>query len=168
MRPKSAVFSQRLRQEEMDGLTYFVLSGCSRELAFLKFIRPDFIGKKSSASLDAAVKEFFSSKDAKDYIDAYKLTLDEFLSPKSAAKPPVAEDIETRKALAKNKLTEFATELVEHIDSAKDPEFVLKVADKVGLLGEDTVQEEAPRRYLPVTCSECVYRKFVEENCVEE
>ena len=62
---------------------------------------------------------------------------------------------------------EFAMSLADNIEQAEDPETVLKLMDKVGLLDGDEEAEELPRRYLPVTCSECAYRKFVEENCEE-
>lgn len=112
------------------------------------------------------MKEFFASKDARDYLEAYQKTLDEFLHPKQVKSEPKGT-MEERKAKAKTKLVEFAMSLADNIEQASDPEFVLKVADKAGLLDGDEEVEEQPRRYLPVTCSECAYRKFVEENCEE-
>lgn len=162
MRPKSGTFN--LLPEEMDGLTYYVLSGCSREIAFLKFVRPDFVGSKASAVVKAASTQFFSSKDAKDYISAYKQTIEDTLSSKQKQSSS-AGNLEERKARAKTKLIEFAMSLADDIQNASDPEFVLKMADKAGLLDRDENVEELPRRYLPVTCSSCEYRKFVEENC---
>ena len=110
------------------------------------------------------MKEFFASKDAKAYLEAYQKTLDEFLHAKPVKSEPKGS-LEERKAKAKTKLVEFAMSLADNIDQATDPEFVLKVADKAGLLDGDEEVEEQPRRYLPVTCGECEYRKFVEENC---
>lgn len=163
MRPKSVKFD--LLNEEMDGLTYYVLSGCSRDFAFLKFIRPDFVGSKAQSVVKSAVTQFFASKSAKEYMEAYRKTIEELLSPKteSTAKPSVS--IEERKAKAKTKLVEFAMSLADNIEQADDKEFVLKVADKAGLLDMDEEVEEQPRRYLPVSCNSCEYRKFVEENC---
>lgn len=165
MRPKSGIYN--LLSEEMDGLTYYVLSGCPREVAFLKFIRPDFIGSKAQTAVKAAVSQFFATKEVKDYLEAYKKTIEELLSEKDRPRPSGSGSIEERKAKAKTKLTEFAMRLAEDIDQADDPEAVLKIADKVGLLDQDDQAEEVPRRYLPVTCSGCAYRKFVEENCEE-
>lgn len=110
------------------------------------------------------MKEFFASKDAKAYLEAYQKTLDEFLHAKPAKSEPKGS-LEERKAKAKTKLVEFAMSLADNIDQATDPEFVLKVADKAGLLDGDEEVEEQPRRYIPVSCNECAYRKFVEENC---
>lgn len=164
-RPKQGKFN--LRPEEMDGLSYYLLSGCARETAFLKFIRPDFIGSKAQTAVKAAVTQFFAMKDVKDYLAAYKQTIDDLLSPPRDSVKQTSRNIEERKAMAKSKLVEFAMDLANNIDSASDPEFVLKIADKAGLLEQDDKIEEAPRRYIPVTCGECVYRKFVEENCEE-
>jgi hypothetical protein len=163
-RPKQGRFE--LRPEEMDGLSYYVLSGCSREVAFLKFIRPDFIGSKANTAVKAAITQFFSAKPVKDYIEAYRETIEELLS--GSGQPKQAQtggSLEERKARAKTKLVEFAMDLAEDIEHASDKEFVLKLADKAGLLDMGEEAEEVPRRYLPVTCSECEYRKFVEENC---
>ena len=167
MRPKSGKFD--LLQEEMDGLSYYVLSGCKREVAFLKFIRPDFIGSKSTAAVNSAVSQFFASKEVKDYIEAYRKTVEDLLAekdrPKQLATAERTGSIEECKARAKTKLVEFAMSLADNIDQADDPEFVLKIADKCQLLDSEDQVEEQPRRYLPVRCSGCEYRKFVEENC---
>ena len=56
--------------------------------------------------------------------------------------------------IAMTRATEFAMSLAENIDQADDPEYVLKLMDKVGLLDGDEQVEEQPRRYLPVTCSD--------------
>lgn len=163
-RPKSGKFD--LRPEEMDGLSYYVLSGCPREVAFLKFIRPDFIGSKATTAVKAAVTQFFSTRPVKEYIEAYKATIEGLLSGSGKAKEEEKSgSLEERKARAKTKAMEFAMDLAEHIEDASDPETVLKLMDKVGLLDGDEQVEEVPRRYLPVTCNECEYRKFVEENC---
>lgn len=165
MRPKGQKFN--LTVEEMDGLTYYVLFGCSREIAFLKFVRPDFISTKTNPAVKAAVQQFFASKDVKEYIDAYQKTIADLLAEKDKPKPTNTGTLEERKAKAKTKAMEFAMSLADNIEQAEDPETVLKLMDKVGLLDGEEEVEEQPRRYLPVTCSECAYRKFVEENCEE-
>ena len=163
MRPKSGKFT--LLQEEMDGLSYYVLSGCSREAAFLKFVRPDFIGSKATAAVKAAVTQFFASKEAQEYMEAYKKTISELLNPKMV-KSEQSGSLEERKARAKTKATEFAISLADNIEDAADPEFVLKLMDKVGLLDQEEQAEELPRRYLPVSPCQtaCAYRMFCEEN----
>lgn len=153
-----------LTQPEQSALTWFVISGCTRKEAFVTFARPDMLGSKAKAALDDYVKQFFSRKEVKEYIDEYQKVLDGALHPKMV-QPKQSGSLEERKAKAKTKLVEFAMTLADNIEQADDPEFVLKVADKAGLLDGEEEVEEQPRRYLPVTCSSCEYRKFVEENC---
>lgn len=162
LRPQD--FVSNLSQPEQTCLTWFVLSGCTRKEAYLAFAHPEFMVSGSKPAFASSMKEFFASKEAKEYIEAYQKTLNNFLHP-AQGKAKATGSMEERKAKAKTKLVEFAMTLADNIDQADDPEFVLKVADKAGLLdGEDEVVEQ-PRRYLPVTCSACEYRKFVEENC---
>ena len=165
LRPKDFVSS--LTQPEMAALTWYVLSGCAKKEAFLLFCRPDMLDSKAKAAIDDYVRQFFAQKATKDYIDAYQKTLDEFLhpAPVRVTAAPGNGTMEERKARAKTKLVEFAMNLANNIDQAEDPEFVLKMADKAGLLDGDEQAEEQPRRYLPISCSGCEYRKFVEENC---
>lgn len=161
-RPKKGYFD--LSQEEMQALTYHVLSGCSRDEAFVKFVRPDFIGSKATPALKAAISQFFGSKDVKEYIAAYKETIEELLKKSKQPEASSTKSIEERKAAAKTKLVEFAMSLADNIDQSADPEFVLKMADKAGLLDGDERVEELPRRYLPQSCRDCAYRMFCEEN----
>lgn len=163
LRPKDYISS--LSPNEQVCLTWFVISRCTRKEAFLRFARPDLALSSSSPSVDNHVKEFFASKEAKEYIEAYEKTLDGFLHPVQDAPAEPKGNIEERKARAKTKLVEFAMSLADNIENAGDPEFVLKIADKAGLLDIEEKVEEQPRRYLPVTCEGCEYRKFVEENC---
>lgn len=162
LRPKG--FISKLTQPEQSALTWYVLSGCSRKDAYITFARPDFLDSKTKAVLDDYVKQFFASKEAIAYLEAYSQTIDDYLHP-TPVKVDQSVSIEERKSKAKTKLIEFAMSLANNIEQADDPEFVLKVADKAGLLDIEEDIEEQPRRYLPVTCNECEYKKFVEENC---
>lgn len=164
MRPEGFVSS--LQQPEQTALTWYVLSGCTKKDAFFAFCRPDMMASKAKAAVEDYVKQFYARKEVKDYIEAYQATLDAVLHPVAKKETPVGS-LEERKAKAKAKATEFAITLADNIDQADDPDFVLKLLDKVGILDGDEQVEEQPRRYLPVTCSECAYRKFVEENCEE-
>ena len=157
-------FISKLQQSEQTALTWFVLSGCSRRDAFITFCRPDMMASRAQAAIDEHIKQFYARKDVKEYIDAYEKTIDAVLHPVAKKVMPVGS-LEERKAKARTKAMEFAMSLADHIEDAEDPETVLKLMDKVGLLDGDEEVEEQPRRYLPVTCSECAYRKFVEENC---
>lgn len=162
LRPQGFVSS--LSADQQTALSWYVISKCNRKDAFLRFVRPDLAITASTPTIDAAVKEFFSSKAAKDYIEAYIKTLDGILHPAPVVTTP-SGTMEERKARAKTKLVEFAMSLADNIENAGDPEFVLKIADKAGLLEIEEKVEEVPRRYLPARCNDCAYRIFVEENC---
>lgn len=164
LRPKD--FVSPLAQSEQSCLTWYVISGCTKREAFITFARPDMLGTKAKSALDEYVKQFFSQKDVIAYIEAYEDTLNTFIHP-TPVKPQQTGSMEERKAKAKTKLVEFAMTLANDIETAEDPEAVLKIADKIGLLDQDEIVEEQPRRYLPVSCNICEYRKFVEENCEE-
>ena len=167
MRPEN--FKAQLNQSEQTALTWFVLSGCTRDEAFLTFARPDMAGSAARAVVKETIKQFYARAEVKEYIAAYTETLNAVVNPekKKEASLSGSVSLEERKARAKTKLVEFAMSLADNIEQADDPEFVLKMADKCNLLDGDEQVEEQPRRYLPVTCSECAYRKFVEENCEE-
>lgn len=153
-----------LLQNEQSCLTWYVLSGCSRKDAFVTFARPDMFVSRSKPSVESTVREFFARREVKEYVELYEKTLEDFLRPAAPAKKETGS-LEERKSKAKTKLVEFAMSLAENIEQADDPEFVLKIADKCQLLDIDEQVEEVPRRYLPVTCNDCEYRKFIEENC---
>ena len=159
-------YTTKLTQPEQACLTWYVLSACSRKDAFITFARPDMLDSKAKAAVDDYVKQFFARKECAEYIEAYEKTLDSFLHPAPVAATNTVS-FEERKSAAKTKLVEFAMSLADDISMADDPEAILKIADKVGLLDSDEQVEELPRRYLPETCSGCAYRKFVEENCDE-
>lgn len=163
LRPEG--FSSSLKQSDQAALTWYVLSSCSKRDAFVTFARPDMMDKLTKAAVEDYARQFFSTKEAKDYIEAYSKTLDEFLHPKAESKVETLS-LEERKAKAKTRLVEFAMSLADNIEQADDPEFVLKMADKCNLLDGDEEVEEEPRRYLPVSpcLTGCAYRMFCEEN----
>lgn len=163
MRPKRGVYD--LKPEEMDCLNWHILSGCPRDEAFLRFIRPDYLGNRTSPAVKEAVKQFFAMGPVRDYIDAYKETITGVQKPKEDAKEKASGTLEERKARAKTKLVEFAMSLADNIDQAEDPEFVLKMADKAGLLDGEEQVEVAPQRFLAERCSDCRYRVFCEQEC---
>lgn len=161
LRPRD--FHTPLSQPEQAALTWYVLSGCTKKDAFVTFARPDMLGSKAKAAIDDYVKQFFARKECLEYIDAYEETLNEFLHPSAKKEAAPVGSLEERKAKAKAKATEFAITLADNIDQADDPDFVLKLLDKVGILDGDEEVEEQPRRYLPTSClGECRYRAFCE------
>lgn len=162
LRPQGYVSD--LKPEQQLALSWFVLSKCTRKEAFVRFARPDLALSSSAPALDNHVKEFFASKSAKEYIEAYTKTIENFLHPAPAVESKAKGSMEERKARAKTKLVEFAMSLADNIENAGDPEFVLKIADKCNLLDGEEEVVESPRRYIPTQCDSCLYRAFVEDN----
>lgn len=162
LRPEGFVSS--LSQDEQSALTWLTISGCSRRDAFVIFARPDMLEMKAKAALDEYIKQFYARKEVKDYLDAYQKTLDEFLHP-APVKKEASGSLEERKAKAKAKATEFAITLADNIEQADDPDFVLKLLDKVGILDSGEEVEVAPQRFLAERCSDCRYRVFCEQEC---
>ena len=68
MRPKGRHYN--LTDSEMDCLTWFVLSGCSRDYAYMTFVRPDLAINKRN--LSTVSSQFFGSVDVRNYIEAYR------------------------------------------------------------------------------------------------
>lgn len=166
MRPDGTE-TYRLSEREMDALTWMVVSGCPRQDAFLIFAHPEYAHDTNLPVVQSAVKQFFAMKDVKSYLEDYKITLEDALHPKVRSVDPGT--IEERKVKARQKAMEYAIKMADELgDSDVDAEMILKVLDKVGILDGDEAVIEAPRRYIPVTCSDCEYRKFVEENCYRE
>ena len=89
---------------------------------------------------------------------------------KTEAKANVSqEDREERKRRA---LEMLADDLIDQIFALRaggeevDRETIMKMVDRIGWLGDEEVQVESPRRYLPTSCySSCRYRAFVEQEC---
>lgn len=154
-----------LTQEEQTALTWLIVSGCPRKDAVLTFVRPDMLDSKAKAAVEDYIRQFFARREVRDYMEAYQKTIQDFLNPAKEIKPfEPDKPLEERKALSKQKLIEFTMSVVENIDKAKDPEAVMKMADKVGLMDANEDAPEEPRRYLPVRCGSCAYRQFCEEN----
>ena len=123
---------------------------------------------KAKAVVKETIKQFFARAEVKEYITAYRTTIEDFANPKRKEKEPVKEGtIEEKKSRALKQLVEYVLQEAENINTADDPKSILDFANRIGLFDAEEVKAEEPRRYLPVSCSECAYRKFVEENCEE-
>lgn len=156
-----------LNQNEMNALTWAVISGCKPEEAFVAFVRPDLATNK--ALLSKVVPQFFSSFPAIEYMDKYKKVLESFLNPvPKKEKALTEEEQKEKKAVAVRKVVDWVVKNVDNIDALEHPEELIKVMNRLGMFGEEEVQEEKPRRYLPESCDECRYKKFIEENCTEQ
>lgn len=164
MRPDDV--PRTLTIDEQNALTWYVLSGCPKEDAVVLFMRPDMAKSKAKAAVKEYVKQFFSRKDARDYMDAYAAKVDEATHPKKRT-VEMTGTVEEKKSKALSKLVEYVLSEASDIENADDPKAILDYANRIGLFDTEVDAPEAPRRYLPITCSECAYRKFVEEECEE-
>lgn len=159
-----------LTENEQAGLAWYVLSGCNKKEAFLKFVRPDFlVSNKNGAIISSVMSQFFSSKNVQDFIEAYRELIEKKLgdSPRPSVEPSekkIDGTLEERKSLALSKLVEYVLSQAEKINDSEDPKAILDYANKIGLFDVDPEVVEAPRRYLPVDCSHCAYRQFCEDN----
>lgn len=156
-----------LNQAEMNALTWSVLSGCKPEEAFVAFCRPDLIANKPL--LSKIVPQFFSSAHAITYVAKYKEALKNLFEPEQKEEKVLTEEEKKQRKLnAVQKVIDWVVKNVDNIDAIENPEELIKVMNRLGMFGEDEVQEERPRRYLPESCNECRYKKFIEENCDEK
>lgn len=166
MRPEN--FKTQLTPGEQTCLTWLVLSGCSKDEAFLLFARPDMAESKAKAVVKETIKQFYARAEVKEYLTAYRTTIEDFVNPKRKEKEPVQSGtIEEKKTRALTQLVEYVLGEAENINTAEDPKAILDFANKIGLFDAEERVEEQPRRYLPISCGACEYRKFVEENCDE-
>lgn len=159
-----------LTKAEKDTLVVKCLLGYSNQAAFALF-NPHLTenGKLTKAG-QTACRQFFTHPKNVEWLESYERTLGQYLdgadiNEKHTTK---AELSESRKEDALRNLLSRAMALVESgadldADSLKT---VAEIFKKLGLLKDDEVQIEAPRRYLPVRCKECAYRIFV-EGCVK-
>lgn len=172
IRPESNFFS--LEENEKDCITWMILSGCSREEAYKRFIRPDL--GASPKVLTRNAEQFFSAAEVRDYAKEYEYILKLFLggvfnkSNGTSYRQPQKEEleastksIEERKTAAVSKFKNQVLDMMMNdIDTIEKMDSIAKIADKVNIL-DDSVQEEKPRRYLPELCyKSCRYRLFVE------
>jgi hypothetical protein len=162
MRPKGKF---NLTADQMNCLTWYALSGCSKADAFATFVAPNLAEQKTL--LSSASKQFFGSVDAVAYLRAYRAELNLADEATTEAKKPKERDLESKKAEASKAIAEWAYENAANIDNLDEDAvtLLLKALDKLGLFDETTVAVEKPRRYLPVLCqSSCLYRLFCEQN----
>lgn len=157
--PMRPVGTYKLKEEEMDALTYRVISGCADVVAFRLFVNRDLV--LSQGALAMRTRQFFADKEARRYMEDYQETLDCFFGEK-LPEATTEEEKNRRFSLGIEKLKNYAVQMANNIDSADEPEEVIKFWKSLGLLKDDAEGEEAPRRYLPERCGDCVYRCFVE------
>lgn len=142
----------------MDCLTWYVLSGCKKEEAFGMFVKPDLVMNKKM--LKEVSMQFFASADARDYISAYRATLDGSDVEQTELSD---DDKEKRKVKAVQNFTDKVVDKMNgDLETVEEMDAVAKLADRVGVLGDGENTQLAPQRFLPEVCSRCEYKLCVE------
>lgn len=158
-----------LSEAERYALCVFCVFETTKIDAF-KLAHPEVVGTKNV--LKSRCDEFFASSDVVNFMREYRAMLDDVDKVQSKSSEPRTqesdEEWENKKQRALRNLAQKGYRLAEDLDSEDaDVEMVVKVFDKLGWLDNEEVQQEQPRRYLPETCSQCRYKKWIEENCEE-
>lgn len=150
-----------LQECEKDCLVWYVLSNCKKEDAYLIFVRPDLAVSRQNLKL--ATSQFFASTSARDFLTAYKDTLEG--ADNSDLEGAGEQDREKRAGEAVQKFTDkIVDKMGGDFETVDEMDAIAKLADRVGVLDDKEKVEEKPRRYLPQTCSSCSYKVFVESN----
>lgn len=150
-----------IRAGDKDCLSVSVVFGWPNDKVYAMF-HPEFVegGGRLNKEGKRQCAQFFAYAKHREYMDAYRETIAS--GSVSVGSDDVAID-DSRKDRALKSLLNQALTLVEKGGLDAD---TLKIATeifrKVGLLRDDDVSVEAPRRYLPTRCGECVYKSFVE------
>lgn len=163
---------QQLKKIDRQIIAYAVLFGVGNQEAFMRF-HPEYLdasGKAMNAAGKQASTMFWNYGKVKDYREQYEKELAEFLGRKQANGVEDMTDgsdlSEARKDKALKSLLHQAMGLVEgrgELD-AETLKIAAEIFKKVGLLKDEVEQQEAPRRYLPCKCNECIYKSFVESH----
>lgn len=151
LRPKSGNF--RLKKEEMDCITWFVLSGCTKTEAFVLFVHPEL--RTSPKIAKEYANEFFASPMVQSYMISYNNTLQ-----------GREDDIDTSNLDPNRTLERFRQRVLSTMNEAsglEEMESAAKLGDRLGMFDDEESKALPPQRYLAETCGRCRYRIFVEE-----
>ncbi len=151
---------------DKDMLSYSIAFAIPNQKAFALW-HPEFLD--SSGKLNktgrAACTQFFNYAKNREYADAYKRTLAEFLEKKDGDVSIDAELSEDRIDNAYKNLLRLAIEDLERGNVVDNDTYKLymELFKKLGRFKDDVEQEIKPLRFLPERCfSGCRYRLFVE------
>lgn len=158
--------TSKIPAADKDLIVYSIAFAIPNQKAFALW-HPEFLD--SSGKLNktgrAACTQFFNYAKNREYADAYKRTLTEFLERKDAKIGDELEELTEERKEKASKL--LMLEVIKMIEAGKisDPEFAKLVTDlaiKMKITKEDVDRIIAPIRVLMARCSECRYRIGVE------
>lgn len=155
-----------IRAGDKDCLSVSVAFGWPNEKVYAMF-HPEFIGENGRLTKTGKTQcaQFFAYAKHREYMDAYRETL----AKSGGGRVDSGEDLtidDSRKDNVLKKLLGQAMSLVESGERLEPDTMktVVEVFRKLNILKDDDVSVEAPRRYLPCRCGECLYRSFVESH----
>lgn len=158
-----------LSETERYALCVFCVFETTKLDAF-KLAHPEVVGTKNV--LKSRCDEFFASSDVVNFMREYRAYLEGLDKEEKKVQDTKSQESddewEEKKQRALRNLAQKGYRLAENLDDEDaDIDVVVKLFDKLGWLDNEEVQQEQPRRYLPETCSQCRYKKWIEENCEE-
>ena len=158
-----------LTEAERYALCCYCVFECTK-LDVFRLAHPELSGTKNV--LKSQADQFFASSDVVNFMREYRAHLDGLDKEEEKAQESKSqesdEEWEDKKQRALRNLAQKGYKLAENLDDEEaDIDTVVKLFDKLGWLDSDEVQQEQPRRYLPETCSQCRYKRWIEENCEE-
>ncbi len=159
--------TSKIPASDKDLLSYAIAFAIPNQKAFALW-HPEFLD--SSGKLNktgrAACTQFFNYSKNREYADAYKRTLAEFLERKDNG--TLDDEIEINESTKKARVQDMLGRLIKMAKANPDDPDLVKlegeIYKKIGWFDESTEAQEAPRRYLPERCSACAYRSFVESH----
>lgn len=153
-------------------LTMVVLLGMNNQEAYALF-NPHYQGEdgKLNKAGKEACRQFFNYSKHREYMDAYRKTLNRFLAGLAGMRESrenrekISEDPNKLDWALKELLNKAIALLESDVDLDADTvKTITEVFKKLNILKDEVEKTEAPRRYLPVRCkSECQYRLFCEQ-----
>ncbi len=150
---------------DKDLISYVVAMGVPNQVAYARF-HPEFLDAsgKLNKTGKGACTQFFTYAKNKEYADAYRQTLAEFLNRGVAVNSDMESEEIDGDALARKILSDLAA----MVKNGRIQDFeILKIAtdilNKYGVLKGSEERVIPPIRFLPERCfSSCRYRLFVE------
>lgn len=159
----------RIESRIKDLLSYHVLFSCSKYSAMEKLF-PEYNDTRGSITAKGkqTADQIFDHPENKKYIKAMRQTLSDIsgglYKPDSEEKSNLSEISEgTKRATITRLLNQLVKLIGEGNLTGEDIKTYSEIMKKVGWLKEEEDAQEAPRRYCPVTCKQCDYKIFVEE-----
>lgn len=164
MRPKGNY--TQLKDEDMDCLTWHVISGRKLIDCFLTFVRPDL---KNSKGAKQWYEQFAAYAEVRNYIKDYTETLLDYFASLNNTKAEEDDD-ETKNTFRQNVKESVNQKGITDVEVLSAQATLL---NKIGLLKDEEEVQVSPQRYLPERCGECRYKKFIDEqiregNIIEE